>query len=340
MEIIENHPLHTHNTFGIVAFARYFIRVIDSSTIAEAVQFANEKNIPFYVLGGGSNVLFTNDYNGVIMHLNTKGRTIVSTEANQVIVKIEAGENWHETVLWTLQNHWGGIENLSLIPGNTGAAPIQNIGAYGVELSDVLMQVNYFDTQTLTYQSLSAADCQLGYRTSIFKTTLKKRVIITSVELKLTPTKHHSLKINYGDVKATLAETHCYNPTISDVSKAIIAIRMSKLPDPAVLGNAGSYFKNVIMPANEFEKIKAAHPLIAHYPDKNNKIKVPTAWLIANCGLQGYTLGKAGIHLNHALVLVNHGGASGADLMRLAAYVQEQVYSKFNIRIEPEVNYV
>jgi len=335
----ENYSLKTYNTFGIEAKAKRFISV---ETEAEVIDFV--LNSPFrpslkLVLGGGSNMLLTKDIEGTVLHINLKGKQIISEDDQHAFVEVFAGENWHEFVLWAIEQDLGGIENLSLIPGNVGTAPVQNIGAYGVEIKDVISVVEAIHITTGIKRTFSNADCQFGYRESVFKNDEKGNFIITRVILKLTK-KPHKLSTHYGAIKEELDGLGITNPNIKDVSNAVIAIRQSKLPDPKEIGNSGSFFKNPILPAAQVESLQKSFPKLPVYPAQTGFNKVAAGWLIEQAGWKGFRRGDAGIHEKQALVLVNYGNAKGAELISLAYEVIASVKAKFGIELSPEVNII
>jgi len=303
------------------------------------------------VLGGGSNMLLVNDIDKLVVHLNTKGKEILKQDDEAVWLKVVAGENWHEFVMWCLDNNYGGIENLAFIPGNVGTAPIQNIGAYGVEVKDVIEAVHVIDVETLKTSNFKNEDCNFGYRDSIFKNTLKGKYIITAVTFKLTKSQH---KINdsYGSIQTELAENNIKIPTIKDIANAVIAIRSAKLPDPKKIGNSGSFFKNPIISKDLFLALQKLYPTIPNYPVYQTKQnseslilnselkKLAAGWLIDQCGLKGKRVGDAGVHKNQALVLVNYGEASGKEILSLAQTIQNIVKVKFDVKLETEVNII
>ncbi|CAM4046788.1 UDP-N-acetylmuramate dehydrogenase [Gillisia limnaea] len=335
MNISRNTSLKSYNTFGIDVNAKQFISI---NTIDELRQVLKQNySGDLFILGGGSNMLLTKDIDAIVMHINILGKRVVRKTKNSVFVEALAGENWHQFVLWTLENNWGGLENLSLIPGNIGTAPIQNIGAYGVELKDTFVSCDAIDLQTLESISFSAEECEFGYRNSIFKNKVKGKYIITGVTFKLKK-KNHVIQTNYGAIDESLRCSGISDPTIQDVSKAVIKIRQQKLPDPRVLGNSGSFFKNPVITKTELELIKLDYPEIPSYEISRNEAKIPAGWLIDKAGLKGYREGDAGVHKNQALVLVNYGNASGKEILLLAKMVQEKIKKQFNIDLEPEVN--
>ena len=332
--ILHNISLKPYNTFGIDVKAENFIAV---SSLKELKEVFLLKEYPTkFILGGGSNMLLTKDVDDLVVNINLKGKEIISENGNTTLVKVKAGENWHEFVLWALSQNLGGVENLSLIPGNVGTAPIQNIGAYGVELKDVFYSCEALNTKTLEVKPFFKEECNFGYRDSYFKRN-KGEYIITSVTFKLTNT-DHKLNISYGAIEAELKNKKVAHPTITDISNAVISIRKSKLPDPKELGNSGSFFKNPIINKSQFENLLATNPMMPHYVVSANEIKIPAGWLIEQCGFKGKRFGDAGVHKNQALVIVNYGNASGKELWELALSIQQSVKEKFNINIEPEVN--
>lgn len=337
MHIQQNISLKSYNTFGIDAKAKYFVSV---NSVNELEEVLNLKDYPnSFILGGGSNMLLTKDIEALVIHLNIKGIEIISVNNNSIIVKANAGENWHEFVLWCLKNNFGGIENLSLIPGNVGSAPIQNIGAYGVELKDVFVSCEALEVKSKQLRTFSNTDCNFGYRESIFKQEVKGQYIITSVTVQLS-TKNHKLNTEYGTISEQLSDMGITDPTIQDISKAVIAIRQSKLPDPKEIGNSGSFFKNPIISDQHLKKLKAIFPDIPSYVVSSNEVKVPAGWLIEKAGFKGKSFGNYGVHNKQALVLVNYGSAKGMDILKLARLIQKTINRIFDIEIETEVNIV
>ena len=289
------------------------------------------------VLGGGSNMLLTKDVDALVLHINIKGIEVVSVYENNVRVRVAAGENWHEFVSWCLDKNYGGVENLSLIPGNVGTAPIQNIGAYGVELKDTFISCEAMNIQTQELRTFTKEECDFGYRNSIFKEELKGQYIITSVIFELS-SHQHTIKTNYGAIDSKLKNDGIENPTIQDISKAVISIRNSKLPNPKVLGNSGSFFKNPVISCSEFELLKIQFPKIPYYKVSETNVKIPAGWLIETAGFKGKTFGNYGVHNKQALVLVNYGNASGKDILELSKKIQEAILIVFDIVLESEVN--
>lgn len=337
MNIQHQISLQPYNTFGINVTAKHFIEVTTTNELLEVL--SNYKNQPLFILGGGSNMLLTQDIDALVVYLNLKGKTIVSSNKTHATIKAMAGENWHELVLWTIENNLGGIENLSLIPGNTGTAPIQNIGAYGVELKDVFVSCNAVEIATGKELSFTLKDCQFGYRNSIFKNEAKGKYIITSVQLKLTK-ENHKLNTSYGAIEEQLDQVGITEPTIKDVSNAVTAIRQSKLPDPKEIGNSGSFFKNPVVKKEIFSQFIEKHPQAPFYKVSETEYKIPAGWLIEQCGFKGKRFGDAGVHKKQALVLVNYGGASGKEIQQLSLKIQDTVKEKFGISLEAEVNII
>jgi len=344
MNIEQNVSLLPYNTFGIAARAAYFTHLTHEKDIAPLLREPIFQQQTPLILGGGSNLLFTDNFNGLVIKNELKGIEIMEETGDQVIVKAKAGENWHELALWTIRHQLAGIENLSLIPGLVGASPMQNIGAYGVEIKDVfhsLEAVRLSDGERMVF---GLNDCAFGYRESVFKHQFKNQFIITSVSFRLTrlnpDRSNYTFKTGYGDIKAKLDEMSVFSPTLETVSAAICAIRSSKLPDPKVLGNAGSFFKNPSIPVEQFEKIVHSYPVMPSYKNADGSVKIPAGWLIEQCGWKGKKVGHTGSHAQQALVLVNYGNATGKEIIALAQQIQKSVHEKFGIDIYPEVNFV
>ncbi|WP_397361987.1 UDP-N-acetylmuramate dehydrogenase [Olleya sp. R77988] len=335
MQILDNISLKPYNTFGIDVKAKHFVSI---NSVEELKAIYSSKEYPSkFILGGGSNMLLTKDVNALVIHLDLKGKTIVSKTDNYVLIESQAGENWHDFVQWTLKNNYGGLENLSLIPGNVGTSPIQNIGAYGVELKDTFYSCAALNLETLVIENFTKEECDFGYRNSIFKQKAKGKYIITSVTFKLS-TSNHTLHTNYGAITAQLEKNNITNPTIQEVSKAVIAIRESKLPNPKEIGNSGSFFKNPVITTDAFKALQINFPDAPHYIVSENEIKVPAGWLIETAGFKGKTFGNYGVHKKQALVLVNYDDAKGKDILKLSKLIQNTIYRIFNISIEAEVN--
>jgi len=337
MEIQSNFSLKNYNTFGIEAKARQFVAV---HTVAELKTILEEnKDEQKFILGGGSNMLLTKDIDALVIHIDLKGKTILKEDDDFVWVESQAGETWHDFVLWTIDNNFGGLENMSLIPGNVGTTPVQNIGAYGTEIKDTFVSCEAINIATQEIKTFTNADCKFGYRESIFKNEVKDQYIITAVIYKLTK-RNHKINISYGDITAELAKNNITVPTLKDVSNAVIAIRQSKLPDPKELGNSGSFFKNPILLKSDFEKIHQKFPEMKYYEVSETEVKVPAGWLIEQAGFKGKRFGDAGIHKNQALVLVNYGNATGQEILTVSKDVQKTVFDTFGIQIEAEVNVI
>jgi len=335
MTLSHNISLKNYNTFGIDVIAKNFITVTTIDELREAIKL-NQKNL--FILGGGSNMLLTKDIeDALVIHLNIKGKTIDKEDKDYVWVTAKTGENWHEFILWCLDNEYGGLENMSLIPGNIGTAPIQNIGAYGKELKDSFIECETIEVATGKSKIFTKSDCNFGYRNSVFKTALKGQYIITSVTLKLTK-KNHVTNTDYGAIENELANQNITNPTIKEISNAVIAIRQSKLPDPNKLGNSGSFFKNPVISQTAFEQFIAKFPEAPSYRVSDTAVKVPAGWLIEQAGFKGKQFGDAGVHKNQALVLVNYGNATGQEIWNLALKIKTAVLEQFEIEINPEVN--
>lgn len=352
----KNISLKPFNTFGIDVVADYWIEITHTDDILNLMEMDIYRHQSHYVLGGGSNVLFPDDYQGIIIKNSIPGITIISEDDQSIILKVGAGVVWDELVLYCLNKGWGGIENLSMIPGQTGAAPIQNIGAYGVELEEIFVSLEAIHMRTGMNEYFDREMCQFGYRDSIFKRACKNQYIISSVTLKLQ--KNPQVNITYKPLKAILDEEGVKQPEIQDVSRAVRMIRTSKLPDPSVTGNAGSFFKNPIISARRFSQLQSEYKEIPGFPvnnlsgphndnvtlsDENHfpeYVKIPAAWLIEKCGFKGKRDGDAGVHEQHALILVNHGRATGDQILGLASNISEEVQKKFGISLEPEVNIV
>ncbi|WP_075340666.1 UDP-N-acetylmuramate dehydrogenase [Tenacibaculum agarivorans] len=335
MNIQKNISLKKYNTFGIDVNAKRFIAIDSLYALKELLQ--KEKEL--FLISGGSNMLLTQDIEKLVVHLNLKGISIDQENENNVYLTVNAGENWHDFVLWCIDQNFGGIENLSLIPGNVGTCPIQNIGAYGVEVKDVITKVEALEIESGKLVSFSNEDCYFGYRDSIFKRHAKGKYILTSVSFKLTKGKHQ-LNTSYGAIEKELASNEITKPSIKDVSDAVIAIRQSKLPDPKEIGNSGSFFKNPVISKVHFNDLQKKFPTIPSYPVSENEIKVPAGWLIEQSGFKGKRFGEYGVHEKQALVLVNYGNASGEDIYKLAQKIQQTIKENFDINLEIEVNVI
>lgn len=337
MEIIDNFSLKNYNTFGIEAKAKQFVAV---HTVEELQTVLKENPTQKkFILGGGSNMLLTKDIDALTIHVDLKGKRILEQTEDAVWVEAKAGENWHEFVLWTIGQDFGGLENMSLIPGNVGTTPIQNIGAYGTEIKDTFAYCEAVNIQTLEIIRFTKEECKFGYRESIFKNEAKGQYIIVAVVFKLTK-QNHKINISYGDIASELSKKDITVPTLKDVSNAIITIRQSKLPDPKELGNSGSFFKNPIILKSDFERIHLQHPEMPSYTVSETEVKVPAGWLIEKAGFKGKRFGDAGIHKNQALVLVNYGNATGQEILNVSKEIQKTVKELFDIEIEAEVNVI
>lgn len=337
MDIKKDFSLKPYNTFGIDAKAKFFVQAKTVVELREILLFNEYPNK--FILGGGSNMLLINDVDALVVHIAMKGITVISENEHHAVVKVMAGENWHDMVLWTLAQGYGGLENMSLIPGNTGTAPVQNIGAYGVELKDSFVSCEALEKATNTLKTFSKNDCEFGYRESFFKNDGKEQYIITSVTFKLSKT-NHKLNTSYGAIEEELAKESIKNPTITDVSNAVIAIRNSKLPNPKEIGNSGSFFKNPVVDQNTFQQFALKNPAAPFYKISETAYKIPAGWLIEQCGFKGKRFGDAGVHTKQALVLVNYGSATGKEILELAHTIIRAVDEKYNISITPEVNLI
>ena len=332
--IQNNINLKPYNTFGVNVKASSFARFSSVETLREILHSTTEKS-PF-ILGGGSNILFTKDIEQLILKNEIKGFEVVEENEAFVFIKAGAGENWHEFVCHCIENNWGGIENLSLIPGNVGASPMQNIGAYGVEIKDVFHSLEAYELATGAIKTFNHEACQFGYRESVFKRRLKNKYIILTVTYRLT--KKHTLNTSYGAIETELTTKNITQPTIKDVSLAVIAIRQSKLPDPKQIGNAGSFFKNPVVPMAILKNIQKNHPNAPFYPIDEQFVKVPAGWLIEQAGWKGKDLGGYGVHTKQALVLVNYADTPGIKILELSTAIIEDIQKKFGVTLEREVN--
>jgi UDP-N-acetylmuramate dehydrogenase len=333
----QNKSLKKYNTFGLDVNASHFISIHSIDELIAVLKDDHFSDIQKMFLGGGSNVLLTKDFHGLIIHNNLKGIEVVERDSDFVFVKAASGEGWHDFVLYCIDKGFGGVENMSLIPGSVGAGPMQNIGAYGVEMKDVFYKLEALNLATLQLEKFSNADCKFGYRESVFKNEKKGQYFIVSVtfRLSLNPT----VNTTYGAIQQQLSAMNVEYPTIKDVSDAVIAIRSSKLPNPAVLGNSGSFFKNPEISVNEYERLKNEFPNVVAYPT-NAGYKLAAGWLIEQCGWKGKVVGNCGSHKDQALVIVNYGNATGDEIYSLALAIQNSVLEKFRVKIIPEVNIV
>lgn len=337
MKIQENISLKPFTTFGIDKKAKLFTTVETLDELKAALLAAKEKQLPVFILGGGSNILLTRDIDGLVIKLEIKGINLVKEDGDQLWVEVGAGEMWHELVLHSIAQDWAGLENLSLIPGTVGASPMQNIGAYGVEIKDVFDSLQAMHRETLEMQSFNAEACRFGYRESVFKQTFKDQFVITSVTFRLSKTPNFHLE--YGAIREVLAANGIDQPSIRAISDAVIQIRQSKLPDPKEIGNAGSFFKNPTIPNAQFDALKASYPSIPGYPSAEG-VKVAAGWLIEQTGWKGKRIGEVGVHAKQALVLVNYGGGTGEEIKKLSEQIQASVYDKFGVQLQAEVNFI
>ncbi len=335
MNIEENISLKNYNTFGIDVTAKRFICIDSVYQLQELLKV--EKDI--FLISGGSNMLLTKDIEKLVVHIDIKGVSIDQENENEVFLTVNTGENWHEFVLWCVDNNYGGLENLSLIPGNVGTCPIQNIGAYGVEVKDTITKVEALHIETGKLVQFSNEECKFGYRNSIFKNEVKGKYIITSVSFKLTK-QNHNFNTSYGAIETELTSKNIAKPNLKNISDAVIAIRKSKLPDPKEIGNSGSFFKNPVITKAHFLTLQKTYPEIPSYIVSENQVKVPAGWLIEKAGFKGKRFGDFGVHKKQALVLVNYNNATGKDIYNLAETIQKEIKSKFEIKLEIEVNVI
>jgi len=332
----EHKNLRSLNTFGLEVFGSFYTQVNNVKDLELLLKEPIYLNNQRLIIGGGSNILFTKNFDGLVIKNNIKGLAITSETAENVIVTAGAGENWHEFVVFCINRGYAGVENLSLIPGCVGASPMQNIGAYGVEIKDVFHELTAFDLETGAIKKFSKTDCEFGYRESVFKRKFKNKYIIVDVSFVLS--KKPSLSTHYGAINDELKKLGITNPGIKDVSNAVIAIRQSKLPDPTIIGNAGSFFKNPEIPAKQHDTLKQNFPNLVSYPLENGQFKLAAGWLIEQTGLKGYELNGAAVHDKQALVLVNKNNTTGGNVFKLSDYVMTKVFDKFGVMLEREVN--
>ncbi len=338
LSISHNVDLADLATMHVSAKAKTFIDIHSIDDLRHAFEFIKQQDTEFLILGGGSNILFVDDFEGVILNINLKGVSIIEETEDHVLLKIAAGENWHELVMYCVSKNWSGIENLALIPGKAGAAPIQNIGAYGTELAEVLVELEAWMIETQTTNTFSNEECKFGYRESVFKSDLKGEVVITSLTIRLA--KNHIPNIEYGALKAVLEIKGITKPSIIQVCEAVIEVRQSKLPDPNELGNNGSFFKNPVIDVFLFNELKQKYSSIPGYPVTEHQVKVPAGWLIDQAGWKGHRVGDAGVHEKQALVLVNYGNATGQEMYDLSDRIKQDIQKKFGIELVREVNIV
>ena len=339
MQIEENKPLQNLNTFGLTAKAKYFATITSQENLIELLQQKIAQTENLFPIGGGSNILLTQDVNALVIHNQIKGIELTKEDDNFYYVEAGSGENWHEFVLFCLHHNWFGAENLSLIPGSVGAAPMQNIGAYGIELKEVFDYLETVDIKTGKVLKFNKNECEFGYRSSIFKTRLKGQTIITKVGFKFP--KNYQLNTSYGAINQELENLNITSPTPLDVSQAVINIRSSKLPDPKKIGNSGSFFKNPVVSNEVYENILKKYPTAPNYKVSETEVKVPAGWLIETAGWKGKTFdNRFGVHKNQALVLVNYGGAIGHEIYNLSEQIMQDIKAKFGIELEREVNII
>ncbi|NMZ55735.1 UDP-N-acetylenolpyruvoylglucosamine reductase [Pseudomonas lundensis] len=327
--------LKPFNSFGVDVRARLFAEAHNDDEVREALQYCAERELPLLVIGGGSNVLLTQDVQALVLRMATRGIRVIEDSGQRVVVEAEAGEVWHAFVLWTLAQGFAGLENLSLIPGTVGAAPMQNIGAYGVEIKDVFAGLTALDRQTGQLRDFTLEECNFGYRDSVFKQHPGRWLIL---RVRFALSRATRLHLEYGPVRQRLSEQGIHQPTATDVSRAISSIRSEKLPDPAVLGNAGSFFKNPVVSSAMAAELKLTHPNLVGYPQADGQVKLAAGWLIETAGWKGFREDDAGVHRLQSLVLVNYGAATGLQLLSLAQRIQEDIARRFNVKLEMEPN--
>lgn len=336
--VCQNKSLREYNTFGVSASARSFVEITTRDELPGLFGNLTELPRPFLVLGGGSNLLFTRDFEGTVLKINIQGVTVKEEGDSVIYVEAGAGVVWNDLVMYCVERGYAGIENLSLIPGSTGAAPIQNIGAYGVELRDVFDSLEAFDTETRSFRRFSNEQCEFGYRDSIFKNRYRGRFIVVSIRLKLSTT--FQPNSSYGAIEEELRKRNIQQPGIRDISEVVSAIRVSKLPDPSTIGNAGSFFKNPVLSRDEFERLRKKFPDVVNFSMPDGRVKVAAGWLIEQCGWKGKKVGQTGTWKNQALVLVNHGEATGKEIYSLSQDIIASVHDKFGVILEREVHIV
>jgi UDP-N-acetylmuramate dehydrogenase len=334
LSIATDFSLEALNTFRIAARARRYLEVTDARQLGQVLADPALEVLPRLVLGGGSNLLFTRDFDGLVLHMGLKGRDIIGEQDGCTLVRARAGENWHGFVQWTLEQGFGGLENLSLIPGTVGAAPIQNIGAYGAEIKDVFHSLTVFDMASGDTRTMTAPECRFGYRDSVFKHAAGVQLVVLDVTFALPRAWQPNLR--YAELANALREAGIDQPTPRQVSEAVIAIRHRKLPDPAEIGNAGSFFKNPVVPGEECARLLAAFPNMVHHAQIDGTEKLAAGWLIDQCGWKGRSMGAAGVYPKQALVLVNNGGATGAEVVALAQAIKADVAERYGVQLEPE----
>ncbi|MBC7683895.1 MAG: UDP-N-acetylmuramate dehydrogenase [Bdellovibrionales bacterium] len=335
---IPNFPLTALNTFGIAACARAYLKVDSIARLAAIMAAPELSTMPRLLLGGGSNILLTGDIDALVLHMAIEGKSIIGQENGYTLVRAGAGENWHAFVLWTLAQGLGGLENMSLIPGTVGASPIQNIGAYGAEVKDTFHCLTAFDLRSGALRTMHAAECRFGYRDSIFKHADGEALVIVDVTFALPDAWQPNLR--YAELAGAVGDAGLAAPTAREVSDVVVAIRRRKLPDPAVLGNAGSFFKNPIVSSEQCQRLLASFPALVHHAQADGSEKLAAGWLIDQCGWKGKTMGAAGVYPKQALVLVNNGGATGAEVVALARAIQADVAARYGVHLETEPVFV
>ena len=334
-----NVSLKLYNSFGFDAVAKQFVEITKVSELQTLIESGELQQHKTLIISGGNNILFQNEvFDGLVVYINTKGLEILRENENEVVVRAQAGEDWPDFVRFCVGKGWHGVENLAHIPGKVGAAPVQNIGAYGMELKDSFLQCNTMDLTTGETKIFTKKECHFGYRESIFKNELRGKFVITSVDFLLK--KNALLHLEYGNIKTYLEQNGITNPTLQQLHDAICTIRDAKLPDVKQIGSAGSFFKNPIIEAAQFEALQKDYPNMPHYDEPNDNVKVPAGWLIEQAGWKGWRNEHVGVYEKQALVLVHYGGGKGSDIVELAKKIQDSVEAKFGIRISPEVNFV
>ena len=338
LNLLHNFPLKALNTFGIDAHARWFLTVTSVAHLMAVLADPVLAAMPRLLLGGGSNLLLTKDVEALVLHMGVKGRSVLGVEGEHTLVKAGAGENWHGFVLYTLEQGLGGLENMSLIPGTVGASPIQNIGAYGAEIKDVFHSLTAFDLASGVLRTMDAGACRFGYRDSVFKHAAGQSLVIVDVTFALP--RAWTANLRYAELATAVAELGLAAPTPQQISDTVVAIRRRKLPDPAVIGNAGSFFKNPVVSAAQCAQLLAAHPALVHHAQTDGSEKLAAGWLIDQCGWKGRSMGAAGVYPKQALVLVDNGGATGAEVLALARAIQADVLARFGVMLETEPVFV
>ena len=338
MKDLKHYSLLPHNTFGIQANCDRFIDMETEDDVMKLKDMLDDKDMPLLIIGRGSNLLLTDDYHATVLHCSIKGKTIVKEDGNSVLLRCGAGEEWDSIVDYCVAHDWQGIENLSLIPGEVGASAVQNIGAYGTEVKEIIHSIEAVEISTGKKHTFSNEQCEYSYRQSKFKNEWKDRFIITHVTFRLEKSTDYIPKVDYGNIKSELERKGISMPTMKDIRDVVISIRKDKLPDPEVEGNAGSFFMNPIVEKATFMNLLEQYPDMPHYNVDSEREKIPAGWMIDQCGWKGKTLGKAGVHDRQALVLVNRGGATGKDILLLCNTIRNDVRQKFGIDIHPEVN--